>query len=125
MNHLKVFGSVAYLQTPKSRRKKLDFKASPYIFVGYTDTQDNYKFVDPQNPRKLVLSRDATFMEHLNIKNLSFQANRTEVVELENFEEDKNHHTLSDPNSPNRQDSDHEENDEERSNESPLNSSSS
>jgi hypothetical protein len=36
LKHLRVFGCLAFGDVPKEKRKKLDYKATPSIFVGYS-----------------------------------------------------------------------------------------
>ena len=46
----------------EERRKKLDYRAVPGIFVGYCATNKQYLVYDPIN-RKLIRSRDVVFRE--------------------------------------------------------------
>ena len=39
LQHLRVFGSIAYVHVPKEKRRKLDSKAEKCILVGYSDEQ--------------------------------------------------------------------------------------
>ncbi|UYV60351.1 hypothetical protein LAZ67_1000907 [Cordylochernes scorpioides] len=55
--HLKNFGCNAYVHTPKDNRKKLDKNSTRTFFVGYTETNKNYRMWDPI-ARKIIISRD-------------------------------------------------------------------
>ncbi|GAU38708.1 hypothetical protein TSUD_396360 [Trifolium subterraneum] len=61
VNHLRVFGSVAYKHVPDQLRKKLDNKSEMMILVGYHNT-GGYKLFDPIN-RTIVISRDVLIDE--------------------------------------------------------------
>ncbi|UYV70127.1 hypothetical protein LAZ67_7001882 [Cordylochernes scorpioides] len=60
--HLKTFGCNAYVHIPKDNRKKLDKKSIHTFFVGYTETNKNYRMWDPI-ARKIIISRDVIFTE--------------------------------------------------------------
>jgi len=62
VNHLKVFGALAYQHVPDQRRTKLQDKSEPMVFVGYHST-GAYKLFDPIK-EKMVLSRDVVMLEH-------------------------------------------------------------
>lgn len=61
-NHLRVFGSMAYVHIPDQKRQKLDPKAIPLVFVGYQENRKAYRFLNPETSR-IVVSRDALFLE--------------------------------------------------------------
>jgi hypothetical protein len=61
LKHIRIFGSVGYVHTPKEKRKKLDKKSVKMILVGYE--QENYRMYDP-NTRKITVSRDVKFDEN-------------------------------------------------------------
>ena len=61
VQHLKVFGSIAYAHVPKAARSKLDDRAVKTIFIGYKN--GGYKLYNPMT-KKVILSRDVTFAEH-------------------------------------------------------------
>lgn len=58
--HLRTFGCLAYVHIPKEKRKKWDIVAKPCIFVRYTKTTSQYRFIDPATKR-LVVSTTAKF----------------------------------------------------------------
>ena len=60
MNHLKVFGSIAYARIPAETRRKLNDCAKKTIFVGYA--HGGYKLFNPIT-KKVILSKDVTFAE--------------------------------------------------------------
>ena len=43
IDHLRVFGTTAYLSTPKEKRKKFDAKSRQMIIVGYEGESTNYR----------------------------------------------------------------------------------
>lgn len=61
-NHLRIFGCLSYVHTPKEKRKKFDAVSKPCVFVGYTATSKQYRFYDPISKR-LIVSASAKFME--------------------------------------------------------------
>lgn len=62
MQHLRVFGTVAYVHIPEVKRAKLDPKAQKLVFVGYCTDRKAYRFVNPETDR-VTISRDARFIE--------------------------------------------------------------
>ena len=62
LDHLRIFGSTAFVHIPKQDRSKLDAKSERCIFVGYSETQKAWRFWNPVS-RKLRVSRDAIFHE--------------------------------------------------------------
>lgn len=62
VNHLKIFGCVCYVHVPNEKRRKLDAKAKPGIFVGYSNESKGYK-VFLLSEEKIEVSRDVTFDE--------------------------------------------------------------
>uniref|UniRef100_A0A0K8SGT5 Retroviral polymerase SH3-like domain-containing protein n=3 Tax=Lygus hesperus TaxID=30085 RepID=A0A0K8SGT5_LYGHE len=62
VSHLRIFGCKAYIHVPAEKRKKLDHRATPCIFVGYSLESKAYRFYDPKK-RCILISRDVTFVE--------------------------------------------------------------
>jgi hypothetical protein len=62
LRHLRVFGSIAYVDIPKEKRKKLDAKAEKCVLVGYSDEQKGYQCYNPQ-AKWACVSRDIVFDE--------------------------------------------------------------
>jgi len=63
LTHLRVFGSTAYVQIPKSARKVWDPKAKVCMLVGYDSLGRKYRLYDPV--KKIVFSdRNVTFWEN-------------------------------------------------------------
>ena len=63
LNHLKVFGCLAFVQIPKEKQKsKLSCKAEPLVFVGYDENEKSYKLKRLNND-KIVRSHHVTFQE--------------------------------------------------------------
>jgi len=57
-----VFGCLAFVHVPKEKRKKLDYRATPGIFVGYSISTTQYFVYDPL-AKTLHRSRDVVFRE--------------------------------------------------------------
>lgn len=62
-NHLRVFGSHAFVHIPEQKRQKLDKKAVRMIFVGYEENRKAYRFLD-ESTNRICISRDAVFLEN-------------------------------------------------------------
>lgn len=62
VSHLKVFGCVFYALIPAEKRTKLERRATPGIFVGYSSTNKGYRVYDPST-KKILVSRDVRFDE--------------------------------------------------------------
>ncbi|KAJ8717783.1 hypothetical protein PYW07_005713 [Mythimna separata] len=62
ISHLKIFGSKAMVHVPKQNRVKWDRKSRELVFIGYCENTKGYRFFDPVS-KKVVISRDATFVE--------------------------------------------------------------
>ncbi|KAM1814362.1 hypothetical protein ACFX11_028034 [Malus domestica] len=65
-SHLKVFGCKAFVHVPKEQRSKLDYKATPCIFLGYGGEDFGYRLWDPYQ-KKFIRSRDVVFYEDQTI----------------------------------------------------------
>ncbi|UYV83987.1 hypothetical protein LAZ67_X000796 [Cordylochernes scorpioides] len=92
--HLKTFGCNAYVHIPKDNRKKLDKKSIRTFFVGYTETNKNYRMWDPI-ARKIIISRDVIFTEANTSENI--QDNQQEHVTIYSEESVDNTNTSSKP----------------------------
>jgi len=62
LKYLRVFGCLAFVHVPKQKRKKLDYRATPGIFIGYSISNKQY-FVYDLLARTLHRSRDVVFRE--------------------------------------------------------------
>jgi len=62
MEHLRVFGCLAFVHIPKEKRKTLDYRATPGILVGYSISNQQYLVYDPL-AKALHRSRDVIFRE--------------------------------------------------------------
>ena len=62
VDHLRVFGSIAYTHVPQQERSKLDDRSVKHVFVGYDSNSKGYKLYNPSNG-KVVVSRDVEFDE--------------------------------------------------------------
>ena len=63
LKFLKIFGCICFTYVPQVKRDKLDKKAIPGIFVGYSSVSKAYKIFQPQTGN-MVISRDVHFMEN-------------------------------------------------------------
>ncbi len=54
MNHLRVFGSTAYVHIPKDERGKLDSKTKKCALLGYGNVQKGYRVYDPVSKKTLT-----------------------------------------------------------------------
>jgi hypothetical protein len=48
---------------PQVRRDKLNKKAKLGVFIGYNSPSKAYRIFQPQNKKKILVSRDVNFME--------------------------------------------------------------
>ncbi|KAL0540755.1 hypothetical protein IC582_020769 [Cucumis melo] len=62
IDHLRVFGCMAYAHIPDQKRSKLDDKSEKYVFVGYDASSKGYKLYNPVT-KKTIVSRDVVFDE--------------------------------------------------------------
>ena len=68
ISHMRVFGCLAFAHIRKEERTKLDPKAKPCIFVGYSPDSSTYRLWDIQE-NKVIESQDVYFVEsELGIK---------------------------------------------------------
>jgi transposase InsO family protein len=62
VEHLRVFGCVAYVKATRPHLKKLDDRSTAMVFVGYEPGAKAWRFYDPV-ARRVHVSRDAVFKE--------------------------------------------------------------
>ena len=62
LQNLKTFGCLYFSYIPQVKRDKLDKKAEPEIFIGYSSVSKAYRIYLPQN-NKVIVSRDVQFFE--------------------------------------------------------------
>ena len=62
LEHLKVFGCIAYAHVPDAPRQKLDKKAEKFRFIGYIVQSKGYRLLD-ESTRKVFVRRDVVFNE--------------------------------------------------------------
>ncbi|KAM1603730.1 hypothetical protein PS2_030305 [Malus domestica] len=72
-SRLKVFGCKAFVHVPKEQRSKLDYKATPCIFLGYGGEDFGYRLWDPYQ-KKFIRSRDVVFYEDQTIRDSDKEA---------------------------------------------------
>ena len=66
IDHLRVFGCLAYVHIPDSKRGKLEPKAIKTIFLGYYDDSKAWRLFDPIS-KTIIKSRDVIFDESATI----------------------------------------------------------
>ncbi|KAJ7010296.1 hypothetical protein NC653_000899 [Populus alba x Populus x berolinensis] len=62
VDHLRIFGSVAYAKIQEERRTKLEDKSQKCILLGYGENLHCYKLYNPMT-KKMIMSRDVKFDE--------------------------------------------------------------
>ena len=62
VDHLRIFGSVAFAKIPEEKRTKLEDKSQKCILLGYPENSSGYKLYNPIT-NKVVMSRDVEFDE--------------------------------------------------------------
>ena len=80
LEHIRTFGCTVYSHIPDGNRKKLDKKAEKLIFIGYTESTQNYKVWDPVGQRSYT-RHDVIFNESQFIGD-SLDVNRSPVEEV-------------------------------------------
>ena len=60
VDHLKVFGCIAYYHVPSQNREKFDEKGDKFIFIGYSNESKGSRLYFKPNSRELIW-RDAVF----------------------------------------------------------------
>jgi len=63
LHFLKVFGCLCFTYVPQVKRDKLDKKAAPGIFIGYSNVSKAYKIFQPEG-EKIVIIRYVHFMDN-------------------------------------------------------------
>jgi hypothetical protein len=89
LNHLRVFGCVAYSHVPDATRKKWDSKGRRLLFVGYSTVAKGYRLIDPKDPKRIVISRDVRFLENTFVDSVSEPVPKPEKPEPEKPEPEK------------------------------------
>ena len=98
LKHLRIFGSIAYVHTPKEKRKKLDAKSSSHIFVGYDEHSKAYRLYNPLT-NKVKVAKDVCIAEndvHDCCKVHDIEPSQNKVIVVED-----NPQIESSPNPPN------------------------
>ena len=108
VNHLRVFGCVAYAQVPDTERQKLDKKAVKLRFVGYAKTSKGYRLLDGKT-EIIVTRRDVVFNEtNFSLETEAEPAKPQEVVvELEGSMEHRRQQEVPPEVGPRRLNRDH------------------
>lgn len=63
VDHLRVFGCLAYAIVDPQARRKLDDRSQRMVFIGYCENSKAYKVFDPES-KKVRVSRDVQFVEN-------------------------------------------------------------
>lgn len=94
IDHLRIFGSEAFVHIPKQFTKKFDLRAKKKILVGYQDDSTNYRVYDPIT-KQVSVSRDVTFLEKAGSKSDQSEEEDSVIklpgtkLEIRNEKEDK------------------------------------
>ena len=62
LEHLRIFGCLAFRHVPKEGRKKLDSKSAKCLFLGYDSASKAFRVYDADK-RKILITRDIIFDE--------------------------------------------------------------
>eukprot|EP01018_Ginkgo_biloba_P013621 Gb_08388 [translate_table: standard] len=62
IDHLRIFGCVAYAHVPDEKKSKLEDKSVKCVHIGYSEVSKAYKLFDPKK-RRIILSRNVVFDE--------------------------------------------------------------
>ena len=86
VEHLKVFGCIAYSHVAKDERKKLDPKAKKCIFLGYTAQSKGYCLYDSEK-LSVIFSRDIVFNE--SSTGIETEQEEKRLIQVETFPEEE------------------------------------
>jgi hypothetical protein len=64
VDHLRIFGSVAYAKIQEEKRTKLEDKSLKCILLGYGENSYGYKLYNPMK-KKVIMSKDVKFDKKL------------------------------------------------------------
>ncbi|KAK3037884.1 hypothetical protein RJ639_032114 [Escallonia herrerae] len=62
VSHLRVFGSIAYVQVPEQERSKLDDRSIKLVSIGYDEHSKGYRFFNPSNKKFMTTSDEFKLM---------------------------------------------------------------
>lgn len=79
LQHLRIFGSEAYMHVPKQLTTKLDVRARRVLLVGYEGQSSNYRVYDPLS-KKVTVSRDVVFNEKIGTIKTAASEEDTEII---------------------------------------------
>lgn len=118
LKHLRIFGSDAYVHTPKQFTRKFDARASKKIFVGYTKDSTNYRVYDPEM-KKVSIARNVVFNEKVGVSSAKAEEKEedNEVILSRPQAENKNEYENENVIDAERDDGDNEEREEGSNNE--------
>lgn len=94
VDHLRTFGSPAYIHVLKDKRKKLDLTSIKGIFVGYSLSSKAYRIYIKEG-RQIEVSRDVIFDENQVYKKSKDIPIDSDDEEVPVFEEEEVHHENS------------------------------
>lgn len=96
---LRIFGCIAFAFIPSTKRSKLDPKSQQCLFLGY-DLQSKAYRLQRISDKRIILSRDVRFFEHLTAHNLSeFNSSKDDTSTLDLLT-DPDFYTASSPTEP-------------------------
>ena len=83
--HVRIFGSIAYVQIPNEKQQKLNPKSEKCILVGYSLEQMGYKCFNPST-WKVCISQDVVFNKSTSWYKLGLTPLEPFTNDLENVE---------------------------------------
>ena len=69
ISYIRIQGFICYKKEPKEFLKKLDSRAKPHYLIGYLETPNQVKLLEP-NGRKTIMARDVNIIEGYYLKDL-------------------------------------------------------
>lgn len=86
LQHVRIFGSEAYVHIPKQFTKKFDDRSKKVILVGYDGESSNYRVYNPMT-KKVTVSHDVVFNENFS-KVTDLENNPENMIRLSMHEEE-------------------------------------
>ncbi|CAL5368353.1 unnamed protein product [Camellia sinensis] len=90
VDHLRIFGCIAYAHVPDEKRKKLDDKGEKCIFLGVSEHSKAYKLYNPIT-KKIVISRDVIFDEEKTLTNVVNSSSQNIPISFDDDDDEERH----------------------------------